>query len=296
MPTDWPSLIGTDVERESWSDCLDLFNNSDDANVVFRGHGCFDWTLATTLERGLLDLARNTDLHRYALLREMAADRDTEQWALERESELTQYFRSSAKQFGISDVPSEDDNLAWWELMQHHGAPTRLMDWSRSPLIALWFALDSHIDGNDMALWVYHQGISDRNHAQARITLLKAPEYEALDDRERQNRLVQLARSDGNPALIPIDPRAFQRADAQASVLTVSPSIGVGRDADSWIRGSLAIRVRLRECWKPEMAATCQDRGLCRAGLFRDLDNLGAHVTSHFRVGEPLVALPVVKN
>ncbi len=37
--------------------------------------------------------------------------------------------------------PSNDDLVAWLFLMQHYGLPTRLLDWTRSPLAAAFFAV-----------------------------------------------------------------------------------------------------------------------------------------------------------
>jgi hypothetical protein len=67
---------------------------------------------------------------------------------------MMQRFRQRAMHFGVPGLPEAWDPLGWWELMQHHRAPTRLMDWTTSPFVAIWFALDGHEDGEgDMALW-----------------------------------------------------------------------------------------------------------------------------------------------
>jgi hypothetical protein len=69
------------------------------------------------------------------------------------ERALLSAFKRRAHHY-LVDVPDGNDNLEWLALMQHHGAPTRLLDWTRSPYVALFFAIEPEQGSNaPCALW-----------------------------------------------------------------------------------------------------------------------------------------------
>ena len=56
--------------------------------------------------------------------------------------------------------PLSDDRLGWLMLGRHYGLPTRVLDWSWSPLVALYFAAqeDKNTPGIDGCIWALEPG------------------------------------------------------------------------------------------------------------------------------------------
>jgi len=73
------------------------------------------------------------------------------------EPNLIMRFRMKAPIF-YSGCPGDEDLGAWLFLMQHYGLPTRLLDWTESPLIAAFFAVQGNKD-DDAALWALEPGL-----------------------------------------------------------------------------------------------------------------------------------------
>ena len=66
------------------------------------------------------------------------------------EAVLLEFQRGAHRYHAVT--PALDQIVEWLALMQHHGAPTRLLDWTRSPYVALYFAMQGQSEG-EAAVW-----------------------------------------------------------------------------------------------------------------------------------------------
>lgn len=105
----------------SWSQFMNLTSELD--GWAFRGQQRADWLLESSLSRYM-----------------RAYIEDKQQWR-SREERAIRIFRRKAHNFLVhTDLLAND--LRCLALMQHHGAPTRLLDFTKSPFVAAFFALE----------------------------------------------------------------------------------------------------------------------------------------------------------
>ena len=92
---------------------------------IFRGLKSADYGLEPSIERAITT---------------------PEPWAVF-EPPLLREFQSRAQLYASAyDLPPKDDKVSWLALMQHSGVPTRLLDFTDSPYVALYFALRSRTE------------------------------------------------------------------------------------------------------------------------------------------------------
>jgi len=109
------------VTVSSWDEFVRCTDSLED--WAFRGHVQADLPLTTSL-------ARRLQLY--------CPDRAT--WP-QREQRAMRIFRRKAHNY-LHDKAVLDDDLRCLAMMQHHGAPTRLLDFTKSPYVAAFFALE----------------------------------------------------------------------------------------------------------------------------------------------------------
>jgi hypothetical protein len=118
----------------AWSHFVDVVTSWPGfRNWAFRGQADAGWQLQSSLSRHI----------KISGVCEAA-------WPLQ-EARIRRIFERKAHLF-INDPPR--DELEWLALMQHHGAPTRLLDLTWSPYVAAFFALERAT--NDAAVWAFN--------------------------------------------------------------------------------------------------------------------------------------------
>lgn len=228
----------------------------DDRSVLFRGQSRVEWQLTPSLHRCL-------------------PPGTSPEQSLALEGVLLERFRARIGNCAPDVAQPEQHQLfAWWALMQHYGAPTRLIDWTTSLHVAAYFASreDWDRDGSIWLLspWVLHQDAGMR-----------------MDPEEPLEIVAQ--RADAPHVVVPLPSNdATNRMSAQASHFTCCVNVKIDQAEaidEMFTNGQIDSaeqfhwKLVLPAALKVEFMFKLEEAGASAETLFPGLDGLGQSLT-----------------
>lgn len=209
------------------------------------------------------------------------------------EALLDQFMRKAAVH--LPRVPHELAVVEWLVLMQHYGAPTRLLDWTRSPLVALFFALEgcyptrSDALGGSCAIWAmwppeFGPSSPPSPYDGQRIHLESADtdSVEPVALGRWHETAFRKAIEANSPVPLIIDPlHPDERMLAQRGVLTALCSLTASFDVGSGKLVDEHFQLRKLEIpieWAYQLHWILRNSGISYAALFPGIDGVGRTV------------------
>lgn len=122
------------IQVESVSSLLEQINSMSNS-FLYRGQADAEWKLQSALERII------------------GVD-----WTAEKAQKFEEFsLKNFCSKFHLYDHENlqPESKLAWLSTMQHYGVPTRLLDFTESPYVALYFALETYnpLSKKELALY-----------------------------------------------------------------------------------------------------------------------------------------------
>jgi FRG domain len=221
----------------------------------FRGHQCASWLL-------------EPNIFRYELLNE--------------EDDIREEFERRAPQYMTEPPPA--NMWGWYFLMQHYGAPTRLLDWTDSALVALFFALNSPVKApvkkkekvEDSAVWMLDPWWLNKTILNDDVVLSPNHKLAGAYLTEANGQLDE----NRNTRIIPRDPAAIdppfiaRRVAVQKSRFTI---FGHARDGLIRLRdnpNSRIVKITVAREKADRMRADLLTLGMSDTGVYPDLHGL----------------------
>src|SRR5688572_3500267 len=241
------------VQLPSWHE-FKLYIHQFSENWAFRGQASAAWILNNAIER--------TDFIRFhnGIEGHFVAD-----------------FQRGARNY-LSKDETPEHLIEWLALMQHHGAPTRLLDFSKSPYIAAYFAFEFCVlkEGNHVAVWC----INIEHLKQKALEILSEEFGSALKQSHNliNEKLFEVLFYQNNKSLVfPVEPfRMNRRYSLQQSIfVSTGTSIAPFMEQLLFLGDDLeksVVKLEIPAIEKKVAMRELQKMNLHRASLFPDLD------------------------
>ncbi|MFZ1730013.1 MAG: FRG domain-containing protein [Bacteroidota bacterium] len=162
---------------------------------------------------------------------------------LSEERYMLRLFKEQSVRY-MTTIP--DNKWEWLAIMQHHGMPTRLLDWTRNPLVAAYFAVRSEHNGDSC------------------VYAFKSNQYINIEKYSDPFERGQLGKF--------IPRHITPRITAQTGLFTIHP------DTTTPFESTRVDRILIPAKFRKELKRTLYKYGMHDATLFPDIDGLCRHI------------------
>lgn len=227
---------GTPEPIRSWSEFSEWIEKHNTINWLFRGLTSTKHLLVPKIGR------RETHEPRRGYTKE------AEIW-------LYEEFKRLALAY-IQRLPTTD--WEWLALAQHHGLPTRLLDWTHSPLVAAYFAVEKEGKRGDAVIYA------------CEITRVIQPSYAKF-----------------GPFTVP-DDRRFDPPSVSPRIIAQAATFTIHRSPTQPFSPTGLDKIVIDKRWCGGLKGTLNNLGINRAALFPDMDGVATDLLWQGRIREKI--------
>lgn len=190
-----------------------------------------------------------------------------------REQDMFRSFKIATAALLPVGVERGTSNVISWRqlvLAQHHGLPTRLLDWTANPLVALFFAVEGPAKVCDRATRACSICTDQKGHDSVVYCLTSIEECCTIEGLADKNEEAPEYNYKEGPSLLQ-PPSLSSRIGAQKSMFTIC------QDAKRKVSPNYRFVVPV-DC-RADIQFELHQIGINRATLFPDLDGISAHLS-----------------
>ncbi|HVG40161.1 MAG TPA: FRG domain-containing protein [Chitinophagaceae bacterium] len=269
----------TTLQLSDW-DKFKKFVNELSENWAFRGQLSAEWDLQNAIER--------TDFIKL-------------QPGIEARF-LAEFQRGARNYLERDEIPKH--LIEWLALMQHHGAPTRLLDFSKSPFIAAFFAYEQCNPYQDIKTSIWAVNINFlKTRSTEKLATCYPKELEQSGNVIQEELFEKIFNENKHPLVFPVEPFRMNRRYSLQQSIFVSTGIShqpfmeqlhfLGDELSKAV-----IKIELPAEIQKEVLRDLQRMNLNRASLFPDLDGYAAALRLRYnsmKTLEETIALQIDK-
>ena len=197
---------------------------------------------------------------------------------LDSETEIEDEFIRLARSFNGKNS-RELCRWEWYQIMQHHGVPTRLLDWTSASNVALYFALQDLSNIDNPTIWVIDPRWLNDQTADYSTIFYTDPSIKNKDDSSIVDNYVPTRRGLPEKPLAILPAHIVPRIAAQHGCFTIhgrnnsdlSSQLGSGKN-------SRIAKIVIENDSANSIRTDLAINGIIETSLFPDLDGLARHL------------------